>query len=118
MKSAAPAPGAASEGLESWMHARLESLLLGDAQQHPRELLLFLRAQGLAKRMLMFPRHTSDGIERSTSRVRQVQRMGAPVLEVIAPFHQPAGFQLVHESNQPAGQDSQAAREGLLADAG
>ena len=116
MKSAARAPGAAAEGLESGMHARLETLLLGDAQQHPGELLLFLRAEGLAKRLLMFPRHTSDGIERSTSRVRQVQRMGAPVVEVVAPFHQPAGFELVHESNQPAGKDPQTTREGLLAD--
>jgi len=98
------------------MNARLESLLLSDPQQHPGELLLFLRAESLAKRMLMFPRHLSDGIERSTSRVRQVQRMGAPVVEVVAPFHQPAGFELVHESNQPAGKDPQTTREGLLAD--
>ena len=116
MKSAARAPGAAAEGLESGMHARLETLLLGDAQQHPGELLLFLRAESLAKRMLMFPRHLSDGLERSTSRVRQVQRMGAPVVEVVAPFHQAAGFELVHESNQPAGKDPQTTREGLLAD--
>ena len=100
------------------MHARLESLLLGDAQQHPGELLLFLRAEGLAKRMLMFPRHPSDGIERFAPRVRQVQRMGAPVVEVVAAFDQPAGLELVHESNQPAGKDSQAPREGLLTDAG
>jgi len=90
MRSGTPAPPAAAEGLESWMHARRESLLLCDAQQHPGELLLFLRAQGLAKRMLMFPRHTPDRIERSAPCVRQVQRMGAPVVEVVAPFHQPA----------------------------
>jgi len=64
--------------------------------------------------MLMFPRQPVrwNPALRGPD-VRQVQRMGAPVVEVVAALHQPADSSLVHESNQPAGKDSKAPREGL-----
>ena len=90
-------------------------MLLGDPQQHARQLLAFVGAERRAQRLLMLPGDPPDRIQHAPPRVGQAHGIPAAVVWVVASLDQPARLQLVQQGDEPAGEYVQMLREGLLA---
>jgi len=64
----------------------------------------------------MVARQPANRLHRVASLVGEMQGITAPIGRVGAPFEHAALLELVDQHDQPAGQDVQVVREGLLAD--
>lgn len=63
----------------------------------------------------MIARQAANGLERFASFVGQMQRIASPIRRVSPSLQQAAFLHLVNQDHQPARQNPQVARQGLLA---
>ena len=96
------------------MYARRQPLLIGDARKEIDELRALCGREGCARCLVVGSRDAPDLAHRLLPFGRQVQRIDAPILGVIATLDEPAFLELVDEDDQPARKDRERPRERLL----
>jgi hypothetical protein len=98
------------------MHAWSQPLLISHSTKKGRQPIALLCAQRGQERVLVITGHTPNRFHRLAPLVREMQRIAPPIGGVRPALNQAAFLELVDQHHEPAWQNTQIAREGLLAD--
>lgn len=97
------------------MHARSQTLLIGNPQQQGREETSLFRIQCGQKRVLVLTRNAADGLKDLLPLLGQLQQVDPTVARVVESLDQSPLLQLVDERHQPTREHSEPLCNLLLA---
>jgi hypothetical protein len=98
------------------MDTRSQSLLFGDPLEQGAELLPLFFTQGGAQGGIVLASNATDGFEGLPALLSHVQSIAPTVIGAVAPFHETAPFEFVHQDDEAAREDAQNLAECLLAE--
>src|ERR1700730_6604308 len=97
------------------MNAGSKSLLIGNALKKSRQLRTFALGQRRAECFVVFLSDATDVAECRLPLTRQVELVGAPILQAILSLHKPSLLQLVDDRHQAARVHVEHLSQSLLA---
>jgi len=104
----------AAQARVAGVHAASEALLIGNPLQKMRELPLLLFTKCGQQSLLVFTRDAADCLQGGASLLREVQSIAAPIIRIAAPLDEAAGFQIIHQRDQAAGDHLESVGQRLL----